>query len=76
MLFRSDPLQDRASAVCVAHNHPSGKLHPSGEDDDITRQLKAAADILCINFLDHIIFSDEGYFSYGQAGLLAKSKKR
>jgi DNA repair protein RadC len=67
----SDPLQDRASAVCVAHNHPSGKLVPSGEDDDITFRLKEAADILGINFLDHIIFSGEGFFSYNQKGLLS-----
>ena len=63
----SDPLQDRASAICVAHNHPSGKLEPSGEDDDITRQLRGAAEILGINFLDHIIFSAEGYYSYSQS---------
>jgi len=69
----SDPLQDRASAVCVAHNHPSGKLEPSGEDNDITCQLKSAADILGINFLDHIIFSTDGYFSYSQAGLLSRN---
>ena len=72
----SDPLQDRASAVCVAHNHPSGKLAPSGEDDDITRKLKAAADILGITFLDHLIFPTEGYFSYSQAGMLEKIIKR
>ena len=63
----SDPLQDRASAVCVAHNHPSGKLKPSGEDDEITAKLRAAAEILGINFLDHIIFSTESYFSYAEA---------
>ena len=63
----SDPLQDRASAICVAHNHPSGKLEPSGEDNEITRQLRGAAEILGINFLDHIIFSAEGYYSYSQA---------
>jgi DNA repair protein RadC len=60
----SDPLQDRASAVCVAHNHPSGKLEPSEEDNEITRQLKNAADILGIKFLDHLIFSTEGFYSY------------
>ena len=70
----SDPLKDRASAVCVAHNHPSGKLKPSREDDEITRQLEAAADIFGISFLDHIVFSTEGFFSYNQAGLLEKTK--
>ncbi|MDR1507664.1 MAG: DNA repair protein RadC [Treponema sp.] len=66
----SDPLQDRASAVCVAHNHPSGKLVPSGEDNEITYRLKKAADILGLRFLDHLIFSDEGFFSYSRSGLL------
>jgi DNA repair protein RadC len=65
----SDPLQDRASAICVAHNHPSGKLEPSDEDNEITRQLKNAADILGISFLDHIIFSTEGYYSYSRKPL-------
>ena len=65
----SDPLQDRASAICVAHNHPSGKLEPSGEDDDITQQLRDAAAILGINFLDHIIFSSKGFYSYSEAAL-------
>jgi DNA repair protein RadC len=67
----SDPIQDRASAVCVAHNHPSGKLKPSKEDDTITAKLQSAADILGLRFLDHLIFSGEGYFSYSQEGLLA-----
>jgi DNA repair protein RadC len=67
----SDPIQDRASAVCVAHNHPSGSLKPSEEDDEITRKLKSAAEILGINFLDHIIFCGEGFFSYSQSGLLS-----
>jgi DNA repair protein RadC len=66
----SDPLQDRASAVCVAHNHPSGKLVPSGEDNEITFRLKEAADILGLNFLDHLIFSSEGFFSYSRSGLI------
>ncbi|MHB9295569.1 putative DNA repair protein RadC [Pillotina sp. SPG140] len=63
----ADPILDRASAVVVAHNHPSGYLNPSPEDDEITERLKASADILGINFLDHVIFSEQGYFSYRQA---------
>jgi DNA repair protein RadC len=57
-------LQDRASAVCIAHNHPSGNTTPSKSDDDVTLRLKKAADILGIDFLDHIIFTRESYFSY------------
>jgi DNA repair protein RadC len=66
----ADPLMDRASAVAVAHNHPSGKLDPSAEDDDITARLGEAADLLGINFLDHLIFSDTAWFSYRQSGRL------
>jgi DNA repair protein RadC len=71
----SDPIQDRASAVCVAHNHPSGELKPSQEDNEITWKLKAAANILSITFLDHIIFSAEGYYSYSREGWLEKQKE-
>ncbi|GHV26553.1 DNA repair protein RadC [Spirochaetia bacterium] len=63
----ADPLSDRATGICVCHNHPSGELKPSGEDDEVTRSLEKAASILGIRFLDHIIFSEAGYFSYRQA---------
>jgi DNA repair protein RadC len=66
----ADPLLDRASAVIVAHNHPSGILEPSEEDHEITLRLRKAADILGIAFLDHLIFSENAWFSYNQAGLL------
>jgi DNA repair protein RadC len=62
----ADPILDRASAVIVAHNHPSGQLIPSQEDDEITLRLKIAAEILGLHFLDHLIFSETSYFSYRQ----------
>jgi DNA repair protein RadC len=67
----ADPLLDRASAIAVAHNHPSGQIKPSPEDGDVTSQLVDSAKILGLRFLDHVIFTDTGYFSYRQAGLLA-----
>ena len=66
----ADPILDRASAIIVAHNHPSGSLDPSPEDHEITHRLKKAADILGLNFLDHLIFSETSYFSFSQAGLI------
>jgi len=66
----ADPITDRACAVIVAHNHPSGRLVPSAEDRDITARLKSAADTLGIALLDHLIFSSEGYFSFVEHGLL------
>jgi DNA repair protein RadC len=66
----ADPITDRACAVVVAHNHPSGRLDPSPEDRDITARLKSAADTLGIALLDHIVFSSSGYFSFVEHGLM------
>lgn len=57
-------LSDRASAVIIAHNHPSGSLIPSKEDILITKKIEAASQILGINLLDHIIFGKKGYYSF------------
>jgi DNA repair protein RadC len=64
----SDVIADRASAVIVAHNHPSGQMKASSEDDEITIRLKHAAKILGINFLDHVIFSEDSFISYRKEG--------
>jgi DNA repair protein RadC len=66
----ADALADRASAVIVAHNHPSGGLEPSPSDIAITSQLKAAGAIVGIELLDHIIFNRGGYFSFLESGQL------
>jgi DNA repair protein RadC len=60
----ADPITDRASAVILAHNHPSGALSPSKEDLQITRQLKEAGETLGIAVLDHIIFNQKGHYSF------------
>jgi DNA repair protein RadC len=60
----SDPLTDRAAAVIVAHNHPSGNVEPSREDADITHRLTESANILGIDLLDHIVFSMNEYYSF------------
>ena len=66
----ADALSDRASAIIVAHNHPSGGLEPSPSDIGITAQLKAAGDVVGIELLDHIIFNRTGYFSFLEDGKL------
>ncbi|MDR1099861.1 MAG: DNA repair protein RadC [Treponema sp.] len=66
----ADPILDRASAIAVAHNHPSGQTTPSPEDGDVTAQLVESAKILGLRFLDHVIFTDVSFYSYRQAGLL------
>ena len=64
----SDPLKDRAAAVLIAHNHPSGNIEPSQEDIEITRRIKNAGVILGIELLDHIIFTDKAYYSFLEEG--------
>lgn len=66
----ADPIVDRACAIVVAHNHPSGRLDPSPEDLEITRRLKEAGAVLGLALLDHLIFSREGYFSFVEHALL------
>ena len=55
---------DNAFSIMLAHSHPSGNLKPSREDEEITKQLKHAGDILGINVLDHLIISKKGYYSF------------
>ncbi|MDA3833597.1 MAG: DNA repair protein RadC [Spirochaetales bacterium] len=66
----SVPLKERATAIIVAHNHPSGRLEPSSEDCEVTDRIKRSGKLLGIPLLDHIIFSDEGYFSFLEEGKL------
>jgi len=64
------PIQEKATSIIVAHNHPSGVLNPSDEDKAVTLQLSKASKILGINLLDHIIFSEEAIFSFYEHDLL------
>jgi DNA repair protein RadC len=65
----ADVIADRAAAVIFAHNHPSGDLKPSEADLKTQQQLVAAAKILGIRVLDHLIVSKKGYFSFQEAGV-------
>ena len=61
-------LEQRATAIVVAHNHPSGELEPSEDDIATTRRLRKAGAILGIEILDHIIFSKGNYRSMLESG--------
>ena len=63
-------LEARCSAVIVCHNHPSGQLEPSKEDFNVTNQLKVAGDVLGVPVLDHIILTDDGFYSFAEQGEL------
>lgn len=66
----ADPLTDRAAAVLVAHNHPSGDLTPSEQDHAVTSRLVAAGNTLGITVLDHVIVSRRGFYSFAEHGML------
>jgi len=66
----ADPIGDRAAAVVVAHNHPSGTLEPSPEDLALTRRLVKAGELLGIRVLDHLIVTAHGFLSLHEAGHL------
>lgn len=63
-------LEHNAVNLILCHNHPSGSLRPSRADEELTRKIKEAASYLDINVLDHIIVSEEGYYSFADEGLL------
>lgn len=69
ILFKQ-ALEQYATSIVIAHNHPSGNVKPSQEDLTITKDIKAAGDILKISLLDHLIISQQSYFSFADENLL------
>ena len=65
-----EALLKRATGLVLCHNHPSGSLKPSTEDDKLTRSMVSACGVMNIRFLDHIIFTDRRFFSYKDEGRL------
>lgn len=57
-----------ASAVILAHNHPSGALRPSDADLTLTKKINSGLDLLDIKLLDHVIITSEGYYSLADNG--------
>lgn len=56
--------------LVISHNHPSGSTRPSGADKELTQKIKKAAELFDILLLDHIIITDESYFSFADEGIL------
>lgn len=63
-------LEVGATSVILCHNHPSGNLQPSQSDKDLTAKIKEAAKYLDIKVIDHIIVSEDGYYSFADEGSL------
>lgn len=69
MLFKQ-VLDHQCTCIAMAHNHPSGALIPSAQDDTLTRRICEAAKLLDIRVVDHIIVGHEDYYSYADNGKL------
>lgn len=69
-LIFSVALKALASAIIVAHNHPSGNLKPSDADIRLTQKIKAAGNQLDITLLDHIILTKESFYSFAEEGMM------
>ena len=69
-LVLKNALETGAVALILCHNHPSGTLKPSQADKDITHKLKTAAQSLDIKVLDHLIVTENAYFSFADENLM------
>jgi DNA repair protein RadC len=63
-------ITDGSAGIIIAHNHPSGTLSASRSDIQITDRLKEVAKLVGIELLDHVIISEQGYYSFSDEGLL------
>lgn len=63
-------LEHNAVSLILCHNHPSGSLKPSRQDEELTQKIKEAARYLDIRVLDHVIVSEDGYYSFADEGIL------
>ena len=61
-------IMSNATVIALCHNHPSGGLRPSGADDSLTNKVKDACNLMRLLFLDHVIITDGGYYSYSEEG--------
>lgn len=63
-------LEHDAVSIVLSHNHPSGNLKPSRQDQELTAKIKEASAYFDMKVLDHIIVSEDGYFSFADEGFL------
>lgn len=63
-------LMAHATGFVLVHNHPTGSLYPSTPDDELTRKIVEASKILDIKILDHLIISEDTYFSFVDEGII------
>ncbi len=64
-------IKDSAAGIILAHNHPSGDLKPSANDDQVTHNIQQAGRLIKIDLIDHLIITENDYFSYREAELIS-----
>ncbi len=69
-LILKKALEEDATSIVLCHNHPSGNLQPSRADEELTKKIKEAASYFDIKVIDHIIVSEEGFYSFADEGIL------
>ena len=62
-------LETDSTAIVLCHNHPSGNVKPSIADEELTQKIKEAAKYFDIRIMDHIIVSEDGYYSFADVGI-------
>lgn len=67
-IVMKEAVLSNSTIMAVCHNHPSGNLSPSKCDDELTRSIKQACELMRIHFLDHVIITDGQYYSYHELG--------
>ena len=66
----AEAVKEHAAAIVIAHTHPSGTLSPSDEDKDVTIRLVKAGNLLGVKVLDHMIVTEESYYTFLEHGLM------
>jgi DNA repair protein RadC len=69
-IIMKEAVLSNATIIVFCHNHPSGNICPSRVDDELTKSIKRACDLMRINFCDHVIVGDCQYYSYREQGKL------
>jgi DNA repair protein RadC len=61
-------LKANACSIVISHNHPSGNVKPSRQDEELTQKIKSAGQLLDIKLIDHLIVTNQTYFSFADEG--------
>ena len=69
-ILMREAVLSNATIMAVCHNHPSGSLKPSRADDELTRSIQQACQVMRIKLMDHLIITDGSYYSYHEQGIV------